>query len=150
MFKRRLDISGNDFGHFWNFEKILFFWKRFENSSLHGTPGKKFSGKITPKHVQNTFAHFWERFWAIMEVWKIFHFLKIFRRLDPPWNTGQNKFRKIYLKACSKHVWTLLGTILGIFGILKFFDFLKTFRRLDPPWNTGQIKFFPKKYPKTC
>ncbi len=43
-----------------------------------------------------------------------------------------------------KHVWTLLGTILGIFGILKIFDFFENFRRLDRPWNTGQ-KFFSKK-----
>ncbi len=30
-------------------------------------------------------------------------------------------FEKNYTKTCSKHVWTLLGTILGIFGFLKIF-----------------------------
>ncbi len=30
-------------------------------------------------------------------------------------------FRKNYPKTCSKHVWTLLGTILGIFRFLKIF-----------------------------
>ncbi len=30
-------------------------------------------------------------------------------------------FEKNYPKTCSKHVWTLLGTILGIFGFLKIF-----------------------------
>ena len=31
-------------------------------------------------------------------------------------------------KGCSKHVCTLLGTILGNYGTLKFFDFLKNFQ----------------------
>ncbi len=68
MFKTRLDTFGNDFGHFWNFENFLIFLKIFEDSTLHGTLGKKFFfEKITPKHVQNTFGHFWERFWAFLE-----------------------------------------------------------------------------------
>ena len=62
MFKTRLDNFGNDFGHFCNFENFLIFWKHFEDSTLHGTLGKK-------------------------------------------------NFRKNYPKTCSKHVWTLLGTI---------------------------------------
>ncbi len=72
MFKTRLDTFGNDFGHFWIFEKFLIFLKIFEDSTVHGTLGKNF-------------------------------------------------FRKNHLKTCSKHVWTLLGTILGILGILKIF-----------------------------
>ncbi len=68
MFKTRLDTFGNDFGHFWNFEIFLIFLKIFEDSTLHGTLGKIFfSKKTTPKHVQNTFGHFWERFWAFLE-----------------------------------------------------------------------------------
>ncbi len=63
MFKSRLDTFGNDFGHFRNFENFLIFLKIFEDSTLHGTLGKSFVfEKITPKHVQNTFGHFWERF----------------------------------------------------------------------------------------
>ena len=49
-------------------------------------------------------------------------------------------FRKVCPKTCSKHVWILLGTLLGIFGILKIFCF-ENFRKLDPPRNTGQKKF---------
>ena len=65
-------------------------------------------------------------------------------RFELPGNTGQKKiFRKNYPKTCSKHVWTFLGTILGLFGILKNFWFW----RLDPPWNTGQ-KTFSKKLPQ--
>ena len=41
MFKTRLDNFGNDFGHFCNFEKFLIFLKIFEDSTLHGTLGKK-------------------------------------------------------------------------------------------------------------
>ncbi len=63
MFKTRLDTFGNDFERFWNIENFLIFLKVFEDSTLHGTLGKKFfSKKNTPKHVQNTFGHFWERF----------------------------------------------------------------------------------------
>ena len=40
MFKTRLDIFGNDFGHFCNFEKFLIFLKIFEDSTFHGTLGK--------------------------------------------------------------------------------------------------------------
>ena len=143
-FETRLDTFGNNFGHFWNFEK-----KYFEN----------------------------------------------FRKLDPPWNTGHKIFQKIFPKTCSKHVWILLGTLLGIFGILKIFFFgnfenstlhgtlgkkifrkicpktrskhvwmlsgtnlgflgilkkkFEIFRKLDPPWNTGQNFFFRKNHPQT-
>ena len=142
--KFRLDIFGDDFGHFWNFENFLIFLKVFDDSTLHGTLGRKFfrknypktcskhvgtlfgtisgifgilklfwffwkfsetrpsmehwakifSEKIALKHFQNTFGHFWERFWAFLEFWKIFDFFENFRRLDPPWNTGQKIFSK--------------------------------------------------------
>ena len=62
----------------------------------------------------NDFGLFW-----IFEMFLIF--FENFRRIHPPWNTGQKKFRNYYPKTYSKHVWTLLGTILGFFGILKFF-----------------------------
>ncbi len=64
MFKTRLDTFGNDFGHFSIFEKFLIFLKIFEESTLHEHWAKNSFEKITPKHVQNTFGHFWERFWA--------------------------------------------------------------------------------------
>ena len=64
MFKTRLDNFGIDFGLFCNFEKFLIFLKIFEDSTLWNTGQKKIFEKINPKHVQNTFGHFWERFWA--------------------------------------------------------------------------------------
>ncbi len=45
MFKTRLDTFGNDFGHFWIFETFLIFLKIFEDSTVHGTLGKKFFRK---------------------------------------------------------------------------------------------------------
>ncbi len=67
MFKTRLDTFGNDFGHFKNFENFVIFLKIFEDSTLHGTLGEKNFRKNTPKDVQNTFGHFWERFWAFLD-----------------------------------------------------------------------------------
>ena len=108
---------------------------------------KKFYEKFTQKHVQNTFGHFWDRLWAFLEFWKFFDFLKTFRRLDPPWNTGQKIFSKSTPKTCSKHNWTLLGKILGIFGILK--TFWKHFEKSTLHGTLGK-KSLRKSYPKTC
>ena len=86
---------------------------------------------------RNDFDHFWN----------FANFLKTFRRLDPPWNTGQKNFSK---KLHQNKFKTRLDTFGNDFGHLwNFANFLKTFRRLDPPWNTGQ-KNFQKNYPKTC
>ena len=41
MFKTRLDTFGNNFGQFCNLEKFLIFLKIFEDSTFHGTFGKK-------------------------------------------------------------------------------------------------------------
>ena len=115
--------------------------KIFENSTLHGTLGKKFFRKICPKTRSK---HVWMLSGTILG---IFGFLKKkienFRKLDPPWNTGHNFF---FEKITLKHVWIVLGKLLGIFGILKIF-FFENFRRLDIPWKTGQ-KFFKKFAPK--
>ena len=113
----------------------------FENSTLHGTLGKKIFRKICPKTRSK---HVWMLsgtnlgFLGILK--KKF---EIFRKLDPPWNTGHNFF---FEKITLKHVWIVLGKFLGIFGILKIF-FFENFRRLDIPWKTGQ-KFFKKFAPK--
>ncbi len=149
MFKARLDTFGNDFGNFWIFENFLIFLKIFEDSTLHGTLGKSFVfEKYTRKHAQNTFGHFWERFWAFLDFWNFFDFFENFRRLDPPWNTGQKNFWKNYPKTCSKHVWTLLGTILGIFGFLKIFWFFWKFSKTRPSMEHWAKKKFSKKLPQ--
>ena len=94
MFKTRLDTFGNDFGLFWNFEKFLIFLKIFEDSTLMEHWEKKIFEIITQKHVQNTFGHFWERFWAFLDFRNVFDFFENFRRIDSPWNTGQKQFSK--------------------------------------------------------
>ena len=73
----------------------------------------------------NDFGHFW-----IFEIFLIF--LKIFEDSTLHGTLANFFFRKNYLKTCSKHVWTLLGTILGTFGISKFFFFLKIFSKSLP------------------
>ncbi len=68
MFKTRLDTFGNDFGLFCNFEKFFIFFEKFRRlDHPWNTEQKKISKKINPKPVQNTFGHFWERFWAFLE-----------------------------------------------------------------------------------
>ena len=122
MFKTRLDTFDNDFGHFWNFKNFFIFLKIFDNSTLQGTLGKKnFFGKIAPKHVQNTFGHFWERFRAFLQFLKIFDFFEHFRRLDPTRNTGQKKISKNITQNMFK---TRLDTFGNDFGhFWNFEDF---------------------------
>ena len=67
MFKTCLDTFGNDCGHFLNFEKFLIFLKIFEDSTRHGTQGKKFFSKKLTQNMfktrldtfDNDFGHFW-------------------------------------------------------------------------------------------
>ena len=70
--------------------------------------------KTRLKTFGNDFGLFWN-----FEIFLIF--LKIFADSTLPGTLGKFFFRKNLPKTCSKHVWTLLGTISGIFGILKFF-----------------------------
>ena len=62
----------------------------------------------------NDFGLFW-----IFEMFLIF--LKIFEESTLHGALGKNNFRNNYPETCSKHVWTILGTISGIFAILKSF-----------------------------
>ena len=79
----------------------IFKSRKFEKPCMEHW-AKKF-GKIAPKHVQNMFGHFLDRFWAFLEIWKLFDFFENFRRPDPPWITGQFIFEEF----TPKHVWTL-------------------------------------------
>ena len=54
-------------------------------------------------------------------------------------------FRNVCPKTCSNHVWILLGTLLGIFGILKSF-FLKIFE--DWTFHGKLAKNFSKSLPQ--
>ena len=148
MFKTRLDSYGNDFGFVWNFGKFLIFLKIFEDSTLHGTLGKKIFEKKYPKTCSK---HVWTFLGTILgfsAILKSFWFFENFRQLDPLRNTEQKIF---FGKIASKHVQHTFGHFWERFRaflqFLKIFDFFENFRRLDPPWNTGQ-KFFEKNTPK--
>ena len=67
MFKTCLDSFGNDFGRFWNFENFFDFSENFLRFDPPWKTGQKILEKFAPKHVQNTFGCFWERFWAFLE-----------------------------------------------------------------------------------
>ena len=165
----RLDTFGDDFGHFWIFETFLIFLKKSEDSTFHGTLGKKkFFKKITLKHLQNTFGHFWERFCAFLEFWNFFWFwkfsfghfwgrfwafwnfetflifLKIFEDSTLHGTLGKKFFRKNHPKTSSKHVWTLLGSNLGIFGISKIFWFFWKLSKTRPSIEHWAKSFFEK------
>ncbi len=67
MFKTRLDTFGNDFGRFWIFEIFFDFFENFRRLDRPWNTGQIFfRKKTTPKDVQNTFGHFWERYWAFL------------------------------------------------------------------------------------
>ena len=66
-FKTRLDTFGNDFRLFWNFENFWYFFENFRKLDPPWNTGQKFFEKNAPKHVQNSFGYFWERFWAFLE-----------------------------------------------------------------------------------
>ena len=101
--------------------------------------------KINPKHVQNTFGHFWERFWAFFQFRKVFHFFENFRGLDPPWNTWQKKFSKKLTQNMFKTRLDTFGNDFGLFfNSEKFFIFLKIFEDSTLHGTLGKKKFSKK------
>ena len=190
---------GSNFGRFWNFESFLIFWKHFEDSTIHGKLGQKIFRKNYPKTCSK---HVWTilgttlGFFAIL---KIFDFLRTFRRLDPPSNTGQKYFieninpkhvqntfghfwerfrdfcnfeknwffenisktraymehwaKKLfekYSKLRSKYFWTIWERFWAFLEIWKFFDFFKIFSKSRPSMQHWAKKIIWKNYPKTC
>ena len=149
-------LLGTILGIFGILENFWFFWKFSKTRPSMEHCAKKFFKKITLKHLQNTFGHFWERFWACLDFWNFFvfekfrldtfgddfgHFwnfenflifLKLFEDSTLHGTLGKKFSRKNYPKTTSEHVWTLLGTILGIFGILKIFWFFRKFSETRP------------------
>ena len=72
MFKTRLDKLGTVLGVFWI---LKIFQKHFEDSTLHGTLGKKISRKNYPKTCSKHFWTIWEQLWAFLEFGKFFEFI---------------------------------------------------------------------------
>ena len=151
MFKTRLDSYGNDFGFVWNFGKFLIFLKIFEDSTLHGTLGKKFFEKKYPKTCSK---HVWTFLGTILGSSEIFKSFWFFWKFSTTWLSKEHWVKKkIFGKIASKHVQHTFGHFWERFRaflqFLKIFDFFENFRQLDSLRNTGK-KFFEKKYPKTC
>ena len=125
--KTCLDNLGNVFGHFWKFEFFSISVELFWVSRVHWA--EIFSVEIIKQNMLK--QCFWERSWRIF---------------DHPGCTGQKFLPKNYLEPCWKHVWTLLGTFLGILKNWKFFQFFEVFPSVDPTGCTGH--FFPRKLPE--
>ena len=141
MFKTLLDSYGNDFGFVWNFGKFLIFLKIFEDSTLHGTLGKKFFEKKYPKTCSK---HVWTFLGTILgfsAILKNFRFFWKFSKTRPSMEHWAKIFRKKYPKTCSKHVWTFLGTILDFSAILKNFRFFWKFSKTRPTKEHWAKKF---------
>ncbi len=104
------------------------------------SPENKFKTRLDT--FGNDFGHFrnFENFLII---------LKIFEDSTLHGTLGKSfVFEKKHPKTCSKHVWTLLGTILGSFGFLKFLIFLKIFEDSTLHGTLGKSFVFEKNTPK--
>ena len=135
---------GNDFGHFWNFENFSFFKNISKTRPSMEHCAKKIFKKITSKHVQNTFGHFWERFWAFLNFENFWFYENVSKSRPYMEHWAKKTFRKKYPKTCSKHFWTILGTILGIFGNFEIFSiFWKHFEDSTLQGTLGK-NFFSK------
>ena len=148
MFKTRLDSYGNDFGFVWNFGKFLIFLKIFEDSTLHGTLGKKFFEKKYPKTCSK---HVWTFLGTILGSSEIFKSFWFFWKFSTTWLSKEHWVKKNFGKIASKHVQHTFGHFWERFRaflqFLKIFDFFENFRQLDSLRNTEQ-KIFRKKIPQ--
>ncbi len=66
---------------------------------------KKSFEKINPKPVQNTFGHFWERFWVFLQLENFLIFLKFFEDSTLMEHWAKKNFQKIN----PKHVQDTFG-----------------------------------------
>ena len=142
--KTSLDNFRNIFGHFWNSKTFSIFFSNFFQVSISRVPWarKEWAKKQLKSSLDisgNVFRDF--------ESLKVYPFLKFFEFSTLQGALGEIFYRKKHLEACWKHVWTLLGTYLGILKKWKFSSFLKFF----PGWTfQGALgNFFWEDYLKT-
>ncbi len=106
MFKTRLDLFGNDFEHFWTFEKFLSVLKFFEDSTLHGRLGKIFFSEKLPQNMLktrlDTFVNDFDHFWNIEKV-------LIFLKLSKTRSSMEHWAKKSFRKNTPKHVQNTFG-----------------------------------------
>ena len=95
MFKTRLDIFENDFGHFCNFEKFFIILKIFEDSTLHGKLSKKkFSKKFNQNMFKTRLDTFGNDFGHFCNLDKFLIFLKISEESTLMEHWAKKNFRK--------------------------------------------------------
>ena len=131
-------------GIFWILKFFWFFWKFSKARPSMEHWAKNFFEITAPKYVQNTFGHFWKRLRAICEIWNFWFFWKLSKARPSMEHWAKSFIRKNRPKTCSKHLCTLLGTILGLHGILKCF-FLKIFEGSTLLGTVGKNFSFQKK-----
>ena len=108
----------------WNFWNLDHSWNTRKKNSLK---------KIAPKHVHNTFAHFWERFWEFSELWIFLDFLKIFENSTLHGTLGKFFFSKKSPQNMFKTCLDTSGNNFGSFWIFEnFLIFLKVFSKSLP------------------
>ena len=141
-----MNTVGYVFGHFWKFEFLIDFFWSFSSRDPPVCTTLFFSKKLPQNKfrtcldaIRHRLGHF-----RSIEIFHIFHLSS----LEPPGCTEQQFFRKNFLETCSKHVWLLLGTFLGILKNWKFFQLLEVFPSFGSPGCTGQ-SFFRENYLKT-
>ena len=146
FFKICLDVFGNDFVLFWNFEKFWFFEIISKTRPYMEHWAKKTFEKITPKHVQNTFGHFWERLWAFLELWKILIFWDHFEDSTLHGTLGKKNFS---IKLPQNKFKTRLDTFGNDFG--HFFEVWKFFKNISKTRHSLEhwAKKFFKKLPQS-
>ena len=127
---------------------ILELWNLFDFcgtfSSLQGALGRVFFRRNN--HATHSQTMFLGTFSDNFESFEVFVFLKFFPSFDPPRCTGDFFSKQNYLKTGSKHVWTILGTVLDTLEILNF----SIFSNLSLTWPSRVhcAKFLPKKLPR--
>ena len=92
------------------------FFSNFYKFWSPGCTGQEKFGKIHLRRNLDTFGNVF----GILKNWIFLHFLKFFDFFTLQGALGEFFYRKKYLEACWKQVWTLLGTYLGILKIESF------------------------------
>ena len=120
----------------------IFFFENFRRLDIPRKTGQKFFEKIAPKHVQNRFGYFWERFWAFLNFENFLIFKKIFEDSTLHGTPGVNFVRKNHLKTCLD----TFGNTFGQFWNFENIFFLKIFE--DSTFHGKLGKNFSKKLSK--
>ena len=108
---------------------------------------KKIFEKIATKHVQNTFGHFWERFWAYLDFWHFFDCSQFLEDSTLHGKLGKNFSNKMPQNTFKSRVDTFGNAFGHLWNFENFLIFFESLRKLDPPWKNGP-KIFGKLAPK--